>query len=277
MTEFTQDKIFKNVNDEDARILLEILGKRSKTVRIWTKELRLLDPKDYRPDIIVELDNENLIIELQSRNVDDEFSARALTYVSITNRDKENDKLVNLMVLSTSEKTKVIKYRYGDKNVFEYEVIGLDDLNVCEIINNVEPKILNNKIIRGHDLVLYALLPIIDSKNMQKHISRVVNNLLKLNDVTVSLKELSFGIEWLIVDKYVEDEEQRNILCDALGDKMSLIHEYGERKEQQGIEQGMGKVICDLLKSGMSAEEVSQRIHMPLKDILEIKNKFLSK
>lgn len=89
MTEFTQDKIFKNVNDEDAGILLEILGKKSRTIKIWTKELRLLDPKDYRPDIIVELDNENLIIELQSRNVGDEFSARALTYVSITNRDKE--------------------------------------------------------------------------------------------------------------------------------------------------------------------------------------------
>ena len=50
----------------------------------------------------------------------------------------------------------------------------------------------------------------------------------------MSLKELSFGIEWLIVDKYVTDEEERNILCDALGDKMSLIHEYGKRKEENG-------------------------------------------
>lgn len=274
MADFTQDKIFKNVNDEDARILLEILGKKSKTVKIWTKELRLLDPKDYRPDIIVELDCENLIIELQSRNVDDDFSARALTYVSITNRDKDNDKEVGLMVLSSSEKTKTVRYRYGSKNVFEYDVIGLSDLDACEIINNVEQKILNNEKIRGHDLVLYALLPIIDSENMQEHINRVVNNLLKLKKLSISLKELSFGIEWLIVDKYVEDEEQRNIFCDALGDKMSLIHEYGERKEQQGIEQGIeegrGSVIVGFLKSGMSAEEISGRIGMPLEDVLEI-------
>ena len=274
MADFTQDKIFKNVNDEDARILLEILGKKSKTVKIWTKELRLLDPKDYRPDIIVELDCENLIIELQSRNVDDDFSARALTYVSITNRDKDNDKEVGLMVLSSSEKTKTVRYRYGSKNVFEYDVIGLSDLDACEIINNVEQKILNNEKIRGHDLVLYALLPIIDSENMQEHINRVVNNLLKLKKLSISLKELSFGIEWLIVDKYVEDEEQRNIFCDALGDKMSLIHEYGERKEQQGIEQGIeegrGSIIVGFLKSGMSAEEISGRIGMPLEDVLEI-------
>ena len=117
---------------------------------------------------------------------------------------------------------------------------------------------------------MYALLPIIDSENMQEHINRVVNNLLKLKKLSISLKELSFGIEWLIVDKYVEDEEQRNIFCDALGDKMSLIHEYGERKEQQGIEEGRGSVIVGFLKSGMSAEEISGRIGMPLEDVLEI-------
>lgn len=76
MVEFTQDKIFKNVTQEDAKILLDILGIESDTVKIWTKELRLLDPKDYRPDIIIELDLENMIIELQSTNVDDDFSAR---------------------------------------------------------------------------------------------------------------------------------------------------------------------------------------------------------
>ena len=77
-------------------------------------------------------------------------------------------------------------------------------MDVCEIINNVGSKLLNNEKILGHDLVLYAFLPIIDSKNMQKHIARVVKNLLKLKKASISLKELSFGIEWLIVDKYVE-------------------------------------------------------------------------
>lgn len=279
MVEFTQDKIFKNVSKEDAKILLDILGIESDTVKIWTKELRLLDPKDYRPDIIVELDFENMIIELQSSNVNDDFSARALTYVAVANRDRENDKPVNLMVLSSAEKSKTVRYQYNRKNVFEYDVIGLSDLDACEIINNVEPKILNNEKIAGHDLVLYALLPIIDTKNMQEHICRVVNNLSVLKNASFSLKELSFGIEWMIVEKYVDDEELRNIFCDLLGDKMSLIHEYGERKEQkgiaQGIVQGSENIIISFLKSGMSAEEISERIKMPLDEILEIKNKHL--
>ena len=280
MTEFTQDKIYKNVNQEDARILLNIMGKNSKKVKIWTKELRLLDPKDYKPDIIVELDNENLIIELQSTKVNDEFSKRALTFVSITNRDKDNDKEVNLMVLSSAENSKTVHYRYNFQNVFNYDVVGLEDLDVKQIINNVEPKIINNDNIIGHDLVLYALLPIIDSRNMEKHIRRVVNNLLKLKYMTISLKELSFGIEWLIVDKYVSDEEERNILCDLLGDKMSLIHEYGERKEQKGRLEGIeeGRLV-DIEKEIERLKKEEERLTKELARVNGMLNneKFVSK
>ena len=188
MTEFTQDKIFKNVNETDAQILLYILGINSKKVKIWTKELRLLDPKDYRPDIILELDNENLIIELQSTAVNENFSKRALSFVAIANRDKRNNKEVNLMVLSSVEDTRTVNYRYNRQNIFAYDVVALKDLDAGQFINNVEPKIDSNKEILGHDLVLYSLLPIIDSKNIDNHIDRVVNNLIKLKNLTVSLK-----------------------------------------------------------------------------------------
>ena len=67
MTSFSEDKIFKNINNEDARILLDIFDVKSIKVKIWTKELRLLDPKDYVPDIILELDFENLILRFKVR------------------------------------------------------------------------------------------------------------------------------------------------------------------------------------------------------------------
>lgn len=120
----------------------------------------------------------------------------------------------------------------------------------------------------------YALLPIIDSKNMDKHITRVVNNLLKLKKLTISLKELSFGIEWLIVDKYVTDEEERNILCDLLGDKMSLIHEYGQRKEEKGIEQGKEIIIRNMLKAGQHPRNISLMTKVPLSVVNRIKLKY---
>lgn len=79
MTSFSEDKIFKNISEEDVRILLEIIEVESVNVKIWTKELRLLDPKEYVPDLILELDFENTIFEMQSTPLDDDFSKRELT------------------------------------------------------------------------------------------------------------------------------------------------------------------------------------------------------
>ena len=57
----------------------KIIEVESVKVKIWTKELRLLDPKEYVPDLILELDFENTIFEMQSTPVDDDFSKRELT------------------------------------------------------------------------------------------------------------------------------------------------------------------------------------------------------
>ena len=122
MTTFTEDKLFKNVKQEDVKILLDIINIKSKEVKLWTNELRLLDPKDFIPDMILELDDINLILELQSTKVNDNFSKRALTYVAMVNKVKKNDKQVTLVVLSTAEDSKIVHYKYGDNNIFTYKV-----------------------------------------------------------------------------------------------------------------------------------------------------------
>ena len=111
---------------------------------------------------------------------------------------------------------------------------------------------------------------------MDKQIDRVTKNIIKIGNLTESLQALSFGIEWLIVDKYVDDGEKRNILCDLLGDKMSLIHEYGERKEQKGIEKGeekgIKKIIEHLYSSGMDVSEIAFRSGVDIGKVEEIVN-----
>lgn len=130
------------------------MTKKTVKVKIWTKELRLLDPKDYVPDIILELDFENIIIELQSTPVDDEFSKRGLTYVAVANRVKENDKDMNLIVLTTAEESKTIKYQFNNESVFTYHVINLKDLDGDKIIATVEPKIKKGLKLESRELIL---------------------------------------------------------------------------------------------------------------------------
>lgn len=160
MTEFQEDMLFKNVSDEDASILLDIMGINSQTTKVWTKELRHIDPTNFKPDLILELDDENRIVEFQSTKTNDDFSRRGHSYVALVDQNKDNDKEVNLSVLSTAEDSKIVVYLYNRLNVFKYEVKGLNNLNGEEIINNIKTKLNNKEIPNGKDIILLSLVPL---------------------------------------------------------------------------------------------------------------------
>lgn len=274
MSEFQEDMIFKNVNDNDARILLDIICKKSKTVKIRTKELRLLDPTTFKPDIMLELDNEILIIELQSTKVRKNHHKRFLVYVAITDYNNETKKEVELCVFTTAEESKQIIHRINKENEFKYDVISLSDYDSKEIINTIKHKLEHNIQITGKESVLFALTPLIEKTgNVEEYIDEVVNTLINLTGLTASIKALVFGIEWLIVDKFVKNEQQRNILCDLLGERMSLIHEYGQNKEKNGISKGEENIIRNQLKSGMKAEIIAKSAKVPLPRVKAIERK----
>ena len=94
----------------------------------------------------------------------------------------------------------------------------------------------------------------------------MVNTLIDLKGLTRSIKALVYGIEWLIVDKFVDDEKTKNILRDLLCDRMSLIHEYAENK----VNQEQIRIIRNLLRHGMRAEVVAK---VPLSKVKAIERK----
>ena len=91
---------------------------------------------------------------------------------------------------------------------------------------------------------------------------------MELKGLTGSIKALTFGIEWLIVDKFVKDEQTRNILCDALGDRMSLIHEYARNKENN--------LIRNLLRAGNSPQKIAKDAKIPLSRVRAIERSLKS-
>ena len=107
---------------------------------------------------------------------------------------------------------------------------------------------------------------------LEKNIIKTINILITLNDVPPSTKNLCYGIEWLLVDKFVKDETLKNLLLDKLGDKMSAVYDYGERKEQKGIEKGINKIIINLYESGMKPEEIAEKTKQDIKQIEKIIN-----
>ena len=98
--------------------------------------------------------------------------------------------------------------------------------------------------------------------NLEKNIKKTVDILISLNEIPSSTKNLCYGIEWLLVDKFVKDKGLRNLLLDMLGDKMSALYEYVQRKEQKGREEGRESerkvLIKKLYDAGMSIKEISK-------------------
>ena len=96
-------------------------------------------------------------------------------------------------------------------------------------------KLKYNEPLDGRDIILLSLVPLSKKgKIIVEYIYRVIKILFNLKNLTSSQKDLSFGIMWLTTDKFVVDSLERNIICDLLGGRMSLIHEYGENKYNDG-------------------------------------------
>ena len=274
MSKFQEDMLFKNVNEYDAKIFLEILGKKSNKVKIITQEIRQLDPSTFVPDIILELDDEILLIELQSIKVGKKYHKRFHVYVALSDYKFDNiGKEINLCVFTTAEDSKIIKFKVNKYNDFKYEVISIKDYDAEKIINTMNYKIENNIELTSKELILFALVPIIEKDGIvDDYVEYVVNALLDLNDLAPSIKALVFGIEWLIVDKFVSDDLTRNILRDVLGERMSLIHEYGRDKERKGED----NLIRNMLKSGMRAEVIAKTAKVPLSRVKAIEKRLKS-
>ncbi len=54
---------------------------------------------------------------------------------------------------------------------------------------------------------------------------------------------------------------------------MSLIHEYGENKYNDGKDDGIELIIVNLLKSGDEAIVIAKKSNISLEKVLEIKQK----
>ena len=123
-------------------------------------------------------------------------------------------------------------------------------------------------------MILFSLVPVIEKTGeVEDYVEYVTNTLLELKGLTTSIKALTFGIEWLIVDKFVTDEQTRNILCDALGDRMSLIHEYARNKEIKAED----RMIRNFLRAGNSSQKIAKDGNIPLSRVRAIERTLNSK
>ncbi len=286
MVHQSEDQLFKYATKEDGFGLLKLLKEsnanikeidfESENLTYNPTELVELDPKIYKTDMILELDQLIVLTEFQSTIVKTIDEKRYRLYTALVDYAKRNNKPLILIVISTAEKTKIKEYKINKDCVFTIPIVSLKDFDGDKIINNIENKIKNNQKITSHEMLNLALAPFMSSKKpLDKQIEKTVKTLDEVRKSMKCSSDFVFGIELLIVEKFIKNERQHKKLTNILRDTMKIIDEWRqedyENGKQEGKEEEKINTAKNMLKENYTIKQIAKITQLNIESIKQIK------
>ena len=288
MVHQSEDQLFKYATKEDGFGLLKLLKEsnanikeidfKSENLTYNPTELIKLDPKIYKTDMILELDHLIVLTEFQSTIVKTIDEKRYRLYTALVDYAKRNNKPLILIVISTAEKTKIKQYKINKDCVFTIPIVSLKDFDGDKIINNIENKIKNNQKITRHEMLNLALAPFMSSKKpLDKQIEKTVKTLDEVRKSMKCSSDFVFGIELLIVEKFIKNERQHKKLTNILRDTMKIIDEWRqdyENGKKEGKEEEKINTAKNMLKENYTIKQIATITQLNIESIKQIKAEF---
>ena len=286
MVHQSEDQLFKYATKEDGFGLLKLLKEsnanikeidfESENLTYNPTELVELDPKIYKTDMILELDHLIVLTEFQSTIVKTIDEKLYRLYTALVDYAKTNNKPLILIVISTAEKTKIKEYKINKDCVFTIPIVSLKDFDGDKIINNIENKIKNNQKITSHEMLNLALAPFMSSKKpLDKQIEKTVKTLDEVRKSMKCSSDFVFGIELLIVEKFIKNERQHKKLTNILRDTMKIIDEWRqedyENGKQEGKEEEKINTAKNMLKENYTIKQIAKITQLNIESIKQIK------
>lgn len=285
MVHQSEDQLFKYATKKDGIGLLKLLKEsnanikeidfESKNLTYNPTELVELDPKIYKTDMILELDHLIVLTEFQSTIVKTPDEKRYRLYTALVDYAKRNNKPIILIVISTAEKTKINEYKINKDCVFTIPIVSLKDFDGDKIINNIENKIKNNQKITRHEMLNLALAPFMSSKKpLNKQIEKTVKTLDEVRKSMKCSSDFVFGIELLIVEKFIKNERQHKKLTNILRDTMKIIDEWRQEDYENGKKEEKINTAKNMLKENYSIKQIAKITQLNIESIKQIKAEF---
>ena len=289
MVHQSEDQLFKYATKEDGFGLLKLLKEsnanikeidfKSENLTYNPTELIELDPKIYKTDMILELDHLIVLTEFQSTIVKTIDEKRYRLYTALVDYAKRNNKPLILIVISTAEKTKIKQYKINKDCVFTIPIVSLKDFDGDKIINNIENKIKNNQKITRHEMLNLALAPFMSSKKpLDKQIEKTVKTLDEVRKSMKCSSDFVFGIELLIVEKFIKNERQHKKLTNIRRDTMKIIDEWRQEDYENGKKEGKEEekinTAKNMLKENYTIKQIATITQLNIESIKQIKAEF---
>ncbi len=280
-----EDQLFKYATKEDGIGLLNLIKEmdldldgidiETEEIVYNPTELVELDPTAYKTDMIMELDHVIVLTEFQSTPMRTRDDRRCRLYTALVDYARDNDKPILIFVISTAEKTKIREYKLNEHCVFRIPVISLKDFDGDEVINNIIHKLENNEKITTDEILYLALVPFMSSKNsLEEQIAKTVETLDKVRDSLETESDFAFGIELLIVEKFIKEKRQHSKLTSILRDTMRIIAEWRQEDYENGKQKGMNiekiNTAKNMIKENYSIEEIMKITQLNKKTILNL-------
>ena len=119
---------------------------KGKIVEVHETEFRIVEPKMYKLDFVIELTDKIYIIEFQSTYVDIHDKKRFRFYTALIDHLKnESNKDIEVHVLITEEKEKTKIYKISAEAVFPIYIHSLKSFDGDELLKSFNEKIIKMK------------------------------------------------------------------------------------------------------------------------------------
>ena len=143
------------------------------------------------------------------------------------------------------------------------------------IIEFEENKIKNNQKITRHEMLNLALAPFMSSKKpLNKQIEKTVKTLDEVRKSMKCSSDFVFGIELLIVEKFIKNERQHKKLTNILRDTMKIIDEWRQEDYENGKKEEKINTAKNMLKENYSIKQIAKITQLNIESIKQIKAEF---
>ena len=116
-----------------------------------------------------------------------------------------------------------------------------------------------------------SLVPFMSSKRpLDKQIEKTVQTLDKIRTNQECKSDFAFGIELLIVEKFIKEERQHKKLTSILRDTMKVVDEWLEEEFKKGEKNGLIKTAKNMIEENYTIEEIMKITKLNKETILNL-------
>ena len=271
---FHEDLIFKNISYNHGQLILKLLNLDGKIVRFHPTEYSVPDPKMYKQDLVIEVEDKLYIIEFQSSYVDIHDEKRFSLYSSLIDHLRNIDnKNIEVHVLSTVEKEQTKVYKVNEDAIFPIYIHSLKNYDGDKFLNMMDNKIENDEELLDDELITLCLVPFMNSRlDMEIIILNVVYVICNIEDSYKDIYQFIKGIELIIADKFVKTHLIKKNIVNLLGN-MQIVEEYAKEYAKDYVKERYEGIICRMFDEGLTKEDIVRFTGLEL----EFVNKTLAK